>query len=326
MTPTVLRVCLLALLLFASGIVPVAAQQAREQTVRVVGTVRDQQNSISLPGIPVEVVGTGQIVYTDVDGRYVVNLPPGAHELKVSMEGYQDRRITVTVAPGDTPTVDIGIQMTGFAEQVTVRGELLDAETSSAEAQLGVRKHAQVITDNVGSQEMKENGDTDAAGAMQRVTGLSVVDNQYVYVRGLGERYSNTTLAGSILPTTEPDKKVVPLDMFPTALIDSVQVAKSYSPDKSAEFAGGLVQIMPIRFPNRPVVDLSYGLDFFSTATGNTILLSPLGSRDWLGYDDGARALPGSFPSGKLVRRGMFTPDVGYSSSELTEFGRQLTR
>ncbi|HEY7448760.1 MAG TPA: carboxypeptidase regulatory-like domain-containing protein, partial [Vicinamibacterales bacterium] len=159
MTPTVLRVCLLALLLFASGIAPVAAQQASDQTVRVVGTVRDQQNSISLPGIPVEVVGTGQIVYTDVDGRYVVTLRPGTHELKVSMEGYQDRRITVNVAPGDTPTVDIGIQMTGFAEQVTVRGELLDAETSSAEAQLGVRKHAQVITDNVGSQEMKENGD-----------------------------------------------------------------------------------------------------------------------------------------------------------------------
>ena len=324
MTPTVLRVCLLALLLLVSGIAPVAAQQAGSQTVRVVGTVRDQQNSIALPGIPVEVVGSSVVVYTDTDGKYAVNLTPGTHELKVTMEGYQERRVTVNVERGDTPTVDIGIQMTGFAEQVTVTGQLLDAETSSAEAQLGVRKHAQVITDNVGSQEMKENGDTDAAGAMQRVTGLSVVDNQYVYVRGLGERYSNTTLAGSILPTTEPDKKVVPLDMFPTALIDSVQVAKSYSPDKSAEFAGGLVQIMPIRFPNRPVADLSYGLDFFSTATGNTILLSPLGSRDWLGYDNGARALPGSFPSGKLVRRGVFTPDVGYSPSELTEFGRQL--
>ena len=84
-----------------------------------------------------------------------------------------------------------------------------------------------VITDNVGSQEMKSNGDSDAAAAMSRVTGLSLVDNQYVFVRGLGERYSNTTLAGSVLPTTEPDKKVVPLDLFPTGLIDSVQVNKS---------------------------------------------------------------------------------------------------
>ena len=87
-----------------------------------------------------------------------------------------------------------------------------------------------MITDNLGSQEMRANGDTDAAAAMSRVTGLSVVDNQYVFVRGLGERYSNTTLAGAVIPTTEPDKKVVPLDMFPAGLLDSVQVASRTRP------------------------------------------------------------------------------------------------
>ena len=85
------------------------------------------------------------------------------------------------------------------------------------------------------AQQMRANADIDAAAAMSRVTGLAVVDNQYVFVRGLGERYSNTTLAGAIIPTTEPDKKVVPLDMFPAGLLDRVQVAKSYSPDRSAE-------------------------------------------------------------------------------------------
>ena len=84
---------------------------------------------------------------------------------------------------------------------------------------------------------------------MTRVTGISIVDNQYVFVRGLGERYSNTQMGGSTLPTTEPDKKVVPLDLFPTGLVDSVQVHKSYSPDRSAEFAGGLVQITPMKLP-----------------------------------------------------------------------------
>ena len=100
---------------------------------------------------------------------------------------------------------------------------------------------------------------------MSRVTGLSVVDNQYVFVRGLGERYSNTTLAGSVLPTTEPDKKVVPLDLFPAGLLDSVQVNKSYSPDRSAEFAGGLVQILPLKLPDRPVLDFSYGVSSIRT-------------------------------------------------------------
>ena len=140
--------------------------------------------------------------------------------------------------------------MAKFAETVTVTAAApQDAVTSSQEVQLIERKNAQVITDNMGAQEMKANADSDAAAAMSRVTGLSVVDNQYVFVRGLGERYSNTTLAGAVIPTTEPDKKVVPLDMFPAGLLDSVQVSKSYSPDRSAEFAGGLVQIVPLKLP-----------------------------------------------------------------------------
>jgi hypothetical protein len=306
---------------------PAAAQQTPAgagRTVRVVGVVRDQQNAIALPGVPVEVVGSGATVYTDVDGRYVVDLAPGSHQIKVTMDGYRERLVDVEFAPGTQPTVDVAMSMAGFSEAVTVAGQAASAATSSAEAQLAERKNAQVITDNMGADDMRANGDSDAAAAMQRVTGLSVVDNQYVFVRGLGERYSNTTLAGAVIPTTEPDKKVVPLDLFPTGLIDSVQIAKSYAPDKPAEFAGGLVQIVPLKFPSRPTLDLSYGFGHYSAATGKDILLSPLGGSDWLGFDDGARELPASFPANKIVRRGIYTPDTGYSASEITAFGRAL--
>ena len=298
-----------------------APARASVQTVRVTGVVRDDANAITLPGVPVEVVGTTQVVYTDVDGRYTLQVPRGTHQVKVVLEGYQEK--TISVEAGERPiTVDVGLTMARFTESVTVTARAIDVPTSSAEAQLIERRAAPVITDNVGSQEMKQNGDSDAAAAMTRVTGLSLVDNQYVYVRGLGERYSNTTLAGSVLPTTEPDKKVVPLDLFPTGLIDSVQVNKSYSPDRSAEFAGGLVQIVPLKLPLQPVVDFSYGVSFFSTATGRSIPLSPLGNRDWLGYDSGARALPSGLPDEKIVRSGIYTPSVGYAADQITDFGR----
>jgi hypothetical protein len=314
-----------ARVVLCAALVVVAALPAlAQQTVRVIGTVRDEVNAIPLPGVPVEVVGTTTVVYTDVDGRYVLEVPAGMHQIKVALDGYQERTVNVDTSTGRVVTLDVGLTMTRFAETVTVTAAVLDVETSSAEAQLIERRQSQVITDNVGAQEMKSNGDSDAAGAMTRVTGLSLVDNQFVFVRGLGERYSNTTLAGSVLPTTEPDKKVVPLDLFPTGLIDSVQVNKSYSPDKSAEFAGGLVQIVPLKLPAQPVVDFSYGLNFSSTATGKDILLSPLGSRDWLGFDNGARALPSAFPDGKIVRQGVYTPDVGFSPNQATEFGRLL--
>jgi hypothetical protein len=304
-----------------AGAVPADAQ---EGTTRVTGRVIDEANAIPLPGIPVEVVGSSQVVYSDMDGRYMVQLPAGTHELKVAMEGYQPESIRVTVAGQRAITVDVSLTMSRFAETVTVTASFVTAETSSATAQLIERKHAQVITDNIGSQEMRQNGDSDAASAMARVTGMSVVDNQFVFVRGLGERYSNTTLSGAVIPTTEPDKKVVPLDLFPSGLLDSIQVNKSYTPDRSAEFAGGLVQIVPTKLPQRPIMDLSYGVNYYATATGQDILLSPLGSRDWLGYDNGARALPSAFPTGKIVRRGLFTPDVGYSPEEITALGRLL--
>lgn len=324
-----LSVAVLSGWLLTVAVVPVAAEQASQtpavRKVRVTGVVRDDSNNITLPGVPVEVSG-GDTVYTDIDGRYVLDLAPGSYELKAAMEGYETLTVKVEVPPGSRAIdANMGLTMSRFAETVTVTGTaFLGAVTSSAEAQMTERKASAVISDNLGSQDMKQNADTDAAAAMSRVTGLSVVDNQYVYVRGLGERYSNTTLSGSTLPTTEPDKKVVPLDMFPAGLLDSVQVTKSYSPDRSAEFAGGLVQINPLKFPSRPVVAFSYGLNVFSTATGKQIPLSPLGNRDFLGFDDGARAMPSGIPDNKIVRRGLYTPDIGYNPDEITSFGRLL--
>jgi len=299
------------------------AEAAQSGTVRVAGTIRDLKNSITLPGATVEVVNTGAMILTDIDGRYVLDLPPGSYELKISMSGYQERTVSVNVSASDAPNVNVGLAMKSFRDEVTVEANV-DAVTSSAEAQLAVRKSEPVITDNMGAEDMKANGDGDAAAALSRVTGLSIVDSQYVFVRGLGERYSNTTLAGSVIPTTEPDKKVVPLDLFPSGLVDSVQVSKTFSPDQSAEFAGGLVRVVPLKFPTRRVFDLSIGGQHSSTATGKSIPLSPLGSNDYFGYDDGARALPAGFPTTKIVRQGIYSPQVGLNANDTTAAGRLL--
>lgn len=321
-----LWLCVAVLSVYAAP--PVLAEQAaatQGRKVRVTGVVRDDSNNITLPGLPVEVVG-GETVYTDVDGRYVLDLAPGSYQLEVTMDGYEPKTVAVEVAAGARVIdANVGLTMTRFAETVTVTATgAVDAVTSSAEAQIADRKSAAVITDNLGSQDMKKNADSDAAQAMSRVTGMSVVDNQYVFVRGLGERYSNTTLSGATLPTTEPDKKVVPLDLFPAGLLDSVQVSKSYSPDRSAEFAGGLVQIQPLKFPNRAVLDFSYGASHYSNATGKSIPMSAVGSNDWLGFDRGTRALPPGIPANKIVRQGIYTPNVGYTPEQITGFGRLL--
>jgi TonB-dependent receptor len=314
-----MALALACLLVFTAA----AAGAAEPGRVRVVGTVRDLQTSGPLPGVAVEVVGAGITAVTDVDGRYILDLVPGKYTLKTEILGFQERQVDLTVEPGTTPTVDVAMALQSYAESVTVVGQV-DAAAASAEAQLVERKNAPVITDNLGAEDMKANADGDAAAAMSRVTGISVVDNQYVYVRGLGERYSNTTLSGAVVPSTEPDKKVVALDLFPAGLLDSVQIAKSFSPDRSAEFAGGLVQIRPVRLPSRRLLEISVGGAFSTNATGEDILTSPLGARDRFGFDDGARALPAGFPSTKIVRRGIYSPEIGYTREEISAFGRQL--
>ncbi|MDA1185158.1 MAG: TonB-dependent receptor [Acidobacteria bacterium] len=306
----------------AAAQTPAAAQAG--QTVRVVGVVRDGANAIELPGVPVEVVGADQVVYTDNDGRYVLQLTPGNHQIRVVLGGYEESLIDVVVQAGGMGPVDIALRMQGFSEQITVTAEAIDVDTSSARVQLTQRMNAQSISDNIGAQEMRANGDGDAAAAMQRVTGLSVVDD-FLYVRGLGERYSNTTLNDSVIPTTQPDRKVVPLDLFPTGLIDSVQVVKSYVPDRSAEFAGGLVQIETIKVPTGPIVDVSYSIGYNSQTTGNDVLGGTGGSHDWLGYGLGARTLPTSVPNKKVIKGGRFTPDVGLLSSELEQLGQAFS-
>ncbi len=298
---------------------PEQARQTSSGAVRVTGVVRDQANAIPLPGLPVQVTDTGQTVYTDVDGRYLVTLPPGQHTIKVTMEGYRETSITITVGNERAITADVALTMNAYAESVTVRGSALDAPTSTAEGQMIERRGAQVITDNLGSREMSENGDRNAASAMQRVTGLSVVDD-FVFVRGLGERYSNTTLNGSVVPTTEPDRKVVPLDLFPTGLLDNVQVAKSYVPDRSAEFAGGLVQIESLKLPHGPKADFSYRVGGNSLTTGRSLLRGQ-GGQNFFGYDNGTRSLPGDIPDKRVIRGGRFTPDVGVLRPELERLG-----
>jgi hypothetical protein len=143
-------------LLFACMVLSVVALRSAEAqgrpaqtgpTVRVVGIVRDETNAIALPGVPVEVVATKEVVYTDVDGRYVVQVAPGRHQIKVALEGYQEKTIEID-ATGRTMTADVGLMMARFSESVTVTAQAIDLQTSSAEAQLIERRQASVITDN----------------------------------------------------------------------------------------------------------------------------------------------------------------------------------
>jgi outer membrane receptor protein involved in Fe transport len=154
-----------------------------------------------------------------------------------------------------------------------------------------VRATPQVIS-VLSSADIERSGDGDIAGALNRVTGLSVVGSGFVYVRGLGDRYSSSLLNGSPLPSPEPLRRVVPLDIFPTNIVASALVQKSYSANYPGEFGGGVVNLTTRAVPTETSFDIGLSLGWDSETTGRLGYTYYGSKTDWLGYDEGERRVP----------------------------------
>lgn len=175
----------------------------------------------------------------------------------------------------------------GVVEEVVVVGRL----KSSATDVFVERLEQEVVVDLLSAEDISRVGDSTVAAALRRVPGLTLVDNQFVYVRGLGERYSSALLDGATVPSPDFMRNVIPLDIFPTNILDSLAVQKGYSADMPAAFGGGNIDIRTRNIPDGPVLDLQVGSGW-NFESGNDTYTSSGGGDDWFGADDGSRALP----------------------------------
>ncbi len=197
---------------------------------------------------------------------------------------------------------------------------------NSFESLLEVRKQKNVVADVLSQESMARSGDSDAAASLRRVTGLTLVGGKFVYVRGLGERYSSVLLNGAQVPSPEPSRRVVPLDLFPISVLESISVQKGFSPDKPGEFGGGLIDLQTKPLPRKFQAQIQVGANSDNFRKG---LDHHAGARDVLGFDDGSRELPGSISSvlgggRKLVVNNPPGVTDGVSATELTAMGRSL--
>ena len=253
------------------------------------------------------------------DGTYSLTLPAGKYRLRFTSEKFEDASVEdVEVKSDDSVEASVVMAPKGSVTVVEVR-ESLGAVASTAEAVLAERKLSAVVSDSISSQELRAGTASNAAGALEKVTGVSIVDNGYVYVRGLGERYSTTQLNNALIPTTEPERRVVPLDLFPAALIENIRILKTYTPDLPGEFAGGLVEMRTIGFPSKPMLRFSLNSGFNTRTTFNRFGTHPGGSRDFFGFDDGTRGIPAGIQDQRLTQ-GVLTPQ------QLSDFGRMFSQ
>ena len=190
------------------------------------------------------------------------------------------------------------------------------------------RRATAAVTEAVSAEQIARTGDSDAASTLKRVTGLSVVDGRYVFVRGLGDRYSSVLLNGAQIPSPDPTRRVVPLDLFPTELLEGVVIQKSYGADLPGEFGGGTVQLRTRGVPTGFVAKLGFGLGYDSGATFDDGLGYDGGSGDWTGFDDGARAMPDALAQaiadGTVLRPSSLTNPNGFTPAQLEGFGEAL--
>ncbi len=264
------------------------------------------------PFASVVIKGTTTGASTDMDGRYFFKVEPGDYTLTCSLIGFPPVEKPVHVAPDQTIELDLELQ-NGAQEMKAVevvKEKRTDTETAVV---MEVRRSEQVVS-GVGRQQIARGQDRTAGDVLKRVAGVTLVNDRFVMIRGLADRYNTVLLNDVIAPSMEPDKRAFSFDLIPSQALDRVLVNKTGAPELPGEFAGGVIRVSTLSVPDENVTKVSYAMSYREGTTGRTFLTNPGSSTDLLGFDSGARALPGSFPATLS----------GLGNEQLSALGRQL--
>jgi outer membrane receptor for ferrienterochelin and colicin len=268
------------------------AQESQPSEGRIVGRVMDAESGRTLTGAQVVIDGTSTGVLAGVDGRYILlRVPAGTVDVRAVMIGFATKTITgVVVPPGGAVELNISLEATALLldEIVVTAAE----ERGSVARALDDQRMALNVVSAISREEMSRSPDGDAAEVVKRVSGVTVQDGKYVFVRGLGERYTTTSLNGSRMPSPEPERKVVPLDLFPSGMLETITTSKTFTPDLPGDFSGAQVNIQTRTFPTRRQYSFSASTGFNTAATNKGILFAPGVGGEWLGLAASDRGIP----------------------------------
>lgn len=322
---TIASLLLLSWIAVLAGPDGVEAQAARG---RLLGKVlaRDTGEPLGFADVlllPADPAGRRSGTQTNADGTFTLEAEPGAYVLQVRSISYRTKQVTgVTVVAGKDDRLDVALDSDALEQdEVVVEARAL---SNTDGAQLNARRKAASVGDAVSAEQVRKSPDRDVADVLKRVTGASVVDNKYVYVRGLGERYSSTSIDGVRVTSPEPAKRVVPLDLIPANLLDHVVVQKTYTADRPGEFGGGDVQVETKAFPGQRVYGFSFSQGWSEGTTFRQGFLTYDGSGgDAWGFGSGDRGLPGLVEQWAAHRKAQpsFDPAMGFRADSVEAMG-----
>ena len=283
-----------AIALSVALIVPnsVHSQQAAPAAARIVGRVIDARTGSGLTDVGIQVVGTTSGTASGLDGRFTLNgVTPGTVTIHLRRLGFTAKTVTgLLLKPGQTMEQDIALDPVTVSLETQV--VTASSERGTVNEALDKQRTAVGVVSSVTAEQIAKSPDASAAQAVQRVSGVTVQDNKYVFVRGLGERYTTSSLNGARVPSPEPEKRVVPLDMFPAGLLQTITTTKTFTPDLQGDFSGGLVNIRTREFPARRNMSLQVGGGYASGSTGSSVIVGQRVGGEKFGAVSDGRDLP----------------------------------
>ncbi|HMT35605.1 MAG TPA: carboxypeptidase-like regulatory domain-containing protein, partial [Chitinophagaceae bacterium] len=262
---------------------------------KIEGKVTDETNA-PLIGATVKIEGTLLGARTDIDGHFIIkNIELGKYNLEVSYVSYEKKLITDIIIKDDnivTVNVSMAKAPKGMKE-VTIKATLKKENLSSLLVQ---QKNLATISDGISAESIRRTPDRNTSDVLKRVSGVSINEGKFAVVRGLPDRYNMAMLNGMVLPSTEADRKAFSFDMFPSSLLDNITILKAATPDMQGDFAGGVIDLNTKDIPTENYLTVQLGSGMNTLGTFKPYNDSKNGKKDWLGFDDGSRKLPSSFP------------------------------
>ena len=260
---------------------------------RIIGKVLDARTGQGLSDVAIQVVGTTTGTSSGLEGRYSLGrVTAGTVTLHIRRLGFAPKTVTgIMLDAGGTIQQDISLDPVTVSLETQV--VTASVERGSVNAALDKQRTATAVVNSVTREQISKSPDSDAAQAVQRVSGVTVQDGKYVFVRGLGERYTTTSLNGARIPSPEPERKVVPLDLFPSSLIQTVTTSKNFTADQPGDFSGAQVDIRTREFPLGRETEMSSSFGYNAAARNQPLFVAPTLGRDWLGFAGSERQLPG---------------------------------
>ncbi len=287
----------------------------------VSGIITDTKTGEGVIGANVIITGTTTGTVTDYEGKFKIDgISSGKYSFSVSCMSYEPKILADVEVNGNVVlNFTLAESSIGINEVSVTTQRIQHTEAAMVSMQ---RKSASML-DGISAQEMSLSGSGNAASSLSKVTGVTVQDGKYVYVRGLGDRYLKTQLNGAEIPSLDPNRNTVQMDIFPSNIIDNLTVHKTFSPELPASFTGGYVNITTKDFPEKFTLQVSASTAFNPQVHFNKNYLTYEGSStDKLGYDNGARSKPSEVAAGPI-------PDYPKSRDEIesatASFNKNMT-